>query len=432
MVYRRFFISLFFGCNASSGDVAVLDTVVASDVIPDAPTEAEDLPTPPDSQEPPDTSGTDGDSTDERDTAVISSPCERSPRGPSCLEGRVAWGPLIEERVSDDAFLCVASTVESVACGEAEVCGAGTCLPGGDPATDWTSSSPLVIWSIDPIAQGCCGDLDGDGETDNAFGKALGAVVNQEGSGTATFLETLQKPIRGGAYLPTFVSSTTLGRPPELAMVFPAPGAVNPKDSPWPPASIKAGPAEPRVFLPGSAVPLTRFEGEVIALPEVEGVVVSVETAILDIRLPVGTTVTMPIRLRQARLDLERRGPEGAAEVTGEARLSGAIHLDDMAAAFNDLVLGDCECLGLPGPMVGRLAADPTQLIGVNTSLDKNACSAETGNCLAGLLLVASGMLEKFVPDLDTDGDGVMDSLSLGIRFRLMPGGGVSPPAPEP
>lgn len=354
-----------------------------------------------------------------------------SPGGPFCTPDGAATAVSVASPLSDEAFLCVAGETQVTACDAEELCGAGYCLPAGDPSVDWTSDSPLMVWSVDPIAEGCCRDFSGDGEPDNAFGKGWEQSAYYEGSGPAGLLETLEKGIRSGEFIPTFVVSRTKGRAPETAVVFPRKGEVNPKDSPWPPASVKAGAAEPRAFVAGTAVPVARFEGTVVAFPDTLGAVSTAQTPILDLRFGVGTTVALTLRLRDVELELERTGPAGGAEVTGEARLSGLIHLDDLAAGFNDLVDADCACLGLPGPLLDRSTSDPLRLVTVNTALDESACDYAAGNCGALVLLAASGFLDEFVADVDSDGDDLADSLSVGIRFKVAPTGGVLPPAGE-
>ncbi len=358
-------------------------------------------------------------------------PCQSSPGGPFCTPEGAATANSVALPLSDEAFLCVAGEPQVTACSPDQICGAGYCLPAGDPDVDWTSDSPLMIWSVDPIAEGCCRDFSGDGVPDNAFGRGWELSAYNEGSGPEGLLETLEKGIRSGEFIPTFVVSRTKGRAPETAVVFPLKGEVNPKDNPWPPASVKSGAAEPRAFVAGTAVPVARFEGTVVAFPDTLGAVNTAQTPILDLRFGVGTTVALTLRLRGVEFELERTGPVGGAEVTGVARLSGLIHLDDLAASFNELVEADCACLGLPGPLLGRSASDPLRLVTVNTTLDENACDYAADNCVALVLLAASGFLEKFIADVDSDDDGLADSLSVGIRFKVAPTGGVLPPAVE-
>ncbi len=106
-------------------------------------------------------------------------------------------------------------------------------------------------------------------------------------------------------------------------------------------------------------------------------------------------------------------GPNGTGVSFTDGKLGGAIVLDEIYGEINAYVANSCACLNLDGQ----------DLYAFNAGLGKRVCtSAPTSSCPAfgvctDLDDVCPAMLLALKPDIDLDGDGAKDAISVGFRI---------------
>ena len=144
--------------------------------------------------------------------------------------------------------------------------------------------------------------------------------------------------------------------------------------------------------------------------------VVSAQAQSLDgIELPsfLDPETLSPVPLFLAKLTAEiSQGANGIILENG--KIGGAIPVNDMCTQVNDYVAANCECLGLDGPLLA---------CGVDGDSYNVECNSAASNCEQGSTCDSLGSYcNAFAvmfsnADMDTDSDGIADSMSVGMCF---------------
>ncbi|WP_133622006.1 hypothetical protein [Bradymonas sediminis] len=332
-----------------------------------------------------DTTG-EGDATGDADTSDPETGCEQD----TCAEG----------------YECNA---EATACVPAPT---GCDLTGEDrparcdeaPAdAEFGPSSIVTAFRIAESDENCCFDLNGNGEPDNAL-----SIVNSLGDVNGG----IQGSIESGSLVLLFEHDGL----DDLANSSPYTLNV------WLGESVEAPVTGPFVIDPTSVDQGTHPQA---SLPnaKIENGVLTAGPGIVDISVSLEGLLDAPLSLRiskaqiEATVDASSTLEDGvvikdANPALNGGKLGGAVRVDDLVSAVNSFAAASCECLGLEG-------ADFVNLEGVAPSCadtPNNTCEADS-TCAS--LTQACGFLPTIgiLVDVDTDGDGEDDALSIGTTF---------------
>ncbi|MBN2498291.1 MAG: hypothetical protein JXR96_27110 [Deltaproteobacteria bacterium] len=123
------------------------------------------------------------------------------------------------------------------------------------------------------------------------------------------------------------------------------------------------------------------------------------------------------VPLRRARLSAQlSRGTHGIEMRAG--RIGGALPVSAFCQTLNDFVAENCACLNLDGPWLECGVEEERYAISCNDTARPD-CGLEPPEDHCEMLNSYCGMLTMVLqPDVDTDGDGIEDSMSVGIRFE--------------
>lgn len=316
--------------------------------------------------------------------------------------------------VFTDSGTCCSTAAD---CGLNEVCVGGECFPGGDPLdfgfprpATWVSN--LDLGGVEG-AEECCFDFDGDGAIDNAVGELAAALSTLLGQGGIN--NALDAGIQDGSV--NLLFSFPNGAPAALPNLAVAPvGAFQGV----PPAGTSladkiAGAASFTVpidnFLPGTALPQGSFGDGAIA----DSAIAAGPGKLYEVPLKVLYFDFSQASLELANIagDLAPQGP-GFAMING--KLGGVLPMVSVWDAINAFVDDSCGCLNLTAPLItavdessGACSTAPSDQVTCASSGTEAVCSQLNEFCILGLTIIN--------PDYDLDGNGIADSMTIGIHF---------------
>ncbi|MGM0559153.1 MAG: hypothetical protein ACQEVA_22400 [Myxococcota bacterium] len=267
----------------------------------------------------------------------------------------------------------------------------------------------------------CCFDFDGDGENDNGLGGLLADFGSVLGLNLAEANVELQTAIDEGSLIIVFEHqgledltgdefeiNFLLGELDGVASITTDGSATNPVLID--PTSFDEG-SYPQARIPDAEL---ESDGVVTAGPG---------NARLQLDL-LGATIDLAIRQAQITTQVPDT-PESDLADKGvfltEGKLGGFTTVADLFDALNTFT-GNCECLGLADGenLIDYDPNDPLnpETTSCNENADAGACEGTDDTCFqiadnCGLVVsVGPGLA-----DLDTDGDGAVDSISIGLEF---------------
>lgn len=364
-------------------------------------------------------------------------PTERCVGG-VCVPADGCFPPCVLDQLCTASGACVADD----ACFEDDECAPGDrCIGGACVAPiDWTPSaatSALVHVELPDVLgpDECCFDFDGDGTPDNALAglSALFATL-----GLADIEGGWDEAIADGSMLYVLDFAGLVGATSDIDLgIVPVTNDLN--GDGWTDQEFEeraAGDGEYRIERDavGPYGPETRFPRATLTRGTLDSGVGE-----LTFPLPAGALLApgddlVPYTLYGARLAGElqveddgvrsREVPLGRRDTASSLRVGGAIRAVDWVDTLNLGALRcDCAALG-PGQAVFRVAREEGELIVVcdeNVVLD--ACLEAEDDCAAlPPLCEALPLVSRFGPwDVDTDGDGFGDAVSVGMRWRIVP-----------
>jgi hypothetical protein len=279
-------------------------------------------------------------------------------------------------------------------------------------AFEWGTASVITSFAIegeadDPV---CCFDYNGDGDVDNALGTLL-AGANFQGQindsiaegindGSIAILlehDGLEGPLMGGTTA-EFNVNFWLGEWGTDAdgNVITAldPAGNNPLLID--PASIDSG-AQPLAYIPDAQLD----GGAVDAGPGVFQLAIELLGTPLVLRVSAARV--------QADVDFPNSSIDGGVALTN-AQLGGYVKAEDIVEAIN-VFATTCECLGLNGaPLLGDTGCSPNADAAACTDAGEDTCAQIASNC--NLLSAVPALA-----DIDADGDGELDAISIGATF---------------
>ena len=292
-----------------------------------------------------------------------------------------------------------------------KICSNGQCLAAGDPKDYVFAPASSVLTSLAfgnvEDAEQCCFDFTGDGEVDNALGKlikGLGSVL-----GDTKVNEEITENMQTGGLVILFnyqgLDDATADNSLTLNSFYGSDTNGDYTDN-------LAGKGDFTVdldsFMAGTATPQAQFGGGSIAngkLTAGPGKFM-LTFSLGDIKLKAAVSGT----LMEADVTV---GPNGTGLEFTNGKLGGYIKMDDLYAALNGYVTGSCSCLNLGGPLIGFDEAKGKMVCASN---DASTCDQENedeGIC-AQLGSFCGAALLFLKPDIDSDGDGEKDGMTVG------------------
>ena len=322
------------------------------------------------------------------------------------------------------------------------------------PPVDLQFSGPFsYIWRIQVPEPGtpaeCCFDFTGDGLIDNGFGTLVGATAAI--SPGTDVQASLDSPIADGSTALMFeyagLNESTLGGPTQL-WLYAATNDLNGDgvaDQQWVPTRVAGRglfQVEP-YSLADDGSPLVRFESAYI-----DGNLLTAGPGAFPIEMPfVFSTVSVVIQQAYIQADIRSEASgfftndadidsdgNGVPEVWGGAQLGGIVPADQ---AFSDLSYqaSNCACAGLSFFDQLFIAGEgfDTYEVACDSSITINdsACSAADGELCQNLSTIC-GFAPAFptigLIDVDTNGNGIPDAISVGLRLSMSGAALATPP----
>jgi hypothetical protein len=252
-------------------------------------------------------------------------------------------------------------------------------------------------------------DLDGDGDADNA----LGALLNDLGTllGDADLNAQLAESIEEGslslgATWPSFADGLADSGDADIHMF----ALVDPDDNP---ATTDEYLADRESFIEGTQSPIIQFNGA-----SVSGGALTAGPSNFNLTVPLGE-IALNVTISEAEIEGNLSEDAGGIAASG-VTLAGVLSLENLIDALNAfLQSGQCTCLGLEGPLIDlSLGAGPQACVGQfddSTCADEgqDLCATIAGACILAVPVIAGQT------DIDLDGDGTSDALSVFIRIEM-------------
>jgi len=305
-------------------------------------------------------------------------------------------------------------------CGQGEVCREGFCRPEGDPAS-WGFPLPGTLLTSFEVAgsSDCCFDIDGDGDVDNFIGGFNAGIGSLTGGAASVFMDA--GPVALG------FRGLGDGGPVDVVM-----GLVT--DADGDPGNDLSGEGTfaltSGAFFTGTATPVHGFTAASFA----EGQLVASEGRLqlpwshaevcgdsLDFSLGLLLPLDMP--WGQAMLSANATvAPNGGLTMT-DGKLTGVAPMGYIVDRLNALFAARCGCVD--GSVSFSLDSD-NKIACDDPGVDASACSNGLDYCenespdfVCKLLTDDCSIVRPmFSPDVDTDFDGVADSLSISATFE--------------
>jgi len=373
----------------------------------------------------------DADTTPTNPCDPSSSPCSVAP-GPRCSGDNLGVVASAAPGIctANGAAASCAYAETTTACGADKVCAAGSCVATGD-ACDYTFgdrvsyvteikvvTAPVGV----PTANDCCFDFTDDGKSDNALGNLLN---NQLVLAAFNVNTTLAEQIAEGGLvllLETLnVTSITASTGVTVNGFYGADGDADLANNATGQSSFVVSPSS---FATGTAQSIISFADSSIASSTL-----SAGPSIFRLSIPLlGASLDLAINGTRFESSVAA-GPLGADKglAMGGAdggKLGGFVAMRDLAAAFNTYLNAECTCVSKKNAALDYVevnAGATAETLNVNIK-DGAACTAvgedtckTAGDGLGQFGPVLGGLLS---PDIDSNEDGVRESLSIGVRLK--------------
>ncbi len=129
---------------------------------------------------------------------------------------------------------------------------------------------------------------------------------------------------------------------------------------------------------------------------------------------PLSPTGMMLLPIRQAKLSARLSTGVYGIELS-EGKIGGAIPLDAFSDEMNDIIAESCACLDLDGPLITYELGEERLELTCHTA-DASTCSPDS---TCQMMNDYCGPISMFLrPDVDSDGDAILDSMSVGLWFE--------------
>jgi hypothetical protein len=313
-------------------------------------------------------------------------------------------------------------------CAEGYTCneGAGVCevAPSGcdlegadrpercDATEDETTFGPAsLVTALELAEASCCFDMDGDGEPNNAF--SFLRSVPEEG----VINENIAESIASGSLVLMFEHAGLTELPSTepyslnvwLGENFTPPA---PTDLLIDPASVDEG------TYPQAVVPNAKIENGVL----------TAGPGTVNLSISLGALLSEPLSLRISQARIEATVDESSSiedgivissgdPATYGGKLGGAVRLDDLIGAVNSFA-DTCTCFGLEGEdFIIYDASTPDVKPACNDAYTTDSCDPES-TCVSITQVCPLVGVFGTLTDVDTDGDGTDDAISIGTTFN--------------
>lgn len=256
----------------------------------------------------------------------------------------------------------------------------------------------------------CCFDLNGDDQPDNALG-----ILNSLGDVNGSIADS----ITSGSLVLMFEHAGLTEIPSN------APYTLNV----WLGESFEGPTVPDTLTIDPTSVDQGSYPQASLANANIEDGVLTAGPGIIDVTIALEGLLDAPLSLRISKAQIEGTVDSSSsiedgivikdenAALTG-GKLGGAIRVDDLVKALNGYTASSCECYGLDGDDLvtysgpGTLSCVdlPEPGEGGYTCEEDSTCASVVGVC------EQLSVLDLLV-DVDTDGDGTDDALSIGVRL---------------
>lgn len=372
---------------------------------------------------------------------------------PTVIDGQLASAPVTHFSIGFVGTSTEGVCSETADCATGETCVGGSCTEtiGDDPEdiANYLASLRLgVVTELEVPREGetaCCFDLNGNNRLDNAAGRLLGiwSDVSGEGAFVDQLDELLRYRIEDALVGVRGLEEDGNGRV-DLAFFL----GINDIDLDGLPDHTleqrAAGEGEHRIH--ASSVGET---GANVQFPRTLFTEGTFRTSASDFAFntPILQTCSFrfhetPLRPSGARCrgeesyDVVARGMrvEGAISIAGDGisteplglRVGGAVRAEDIATAMNAMYSDGCRCAGIGedddmivvtrgASRVSFACAEPFRNPDLSTCVSGQRMCANIPNVCSAMPLVGP------LADIDTNGDGVIDGFSFGLRATLSP-----------
>lgn len=275
-----------------------------------------------------------------------------------------------------------------------------------DPDTFDGYGTAALVSAFELLEGRCCADFDDDGELDNALGQGFADIGKLDDLNTElknSLLDGSQTIVLELDGLDDLESDDEL--------------SVHVWNARWDDFDeVRPGELHPvlleRASIEQGVAPIFSFD-----TATVEDGILSASKGEIELQVTVNGVAISP-RVHdvtiQGELAAGSADPEQGVTIR-DAEVGGRVALRDISEQINGVARG-CECLGLDGPLVDD---DPQADVGVCQRPDTATCDAEGRTHCADLVEVCPvvDILTANMADIDADGDGVIDSISLGAVF---------------
>ncbi len=330
----------------------------------------------------------------------------------------------------DGAATCeFAKDTETDCTTDGKVCSNGACVDGGDPSAYTFSGQASFVSGMripSPDTDPCCFDYTDDGAPDNALGTLLDSLSGLLGDSDVNGM--IQSSIEDGtiAILLEYVGLDDATSDDSLTMngFYGAYASLDANGNPdYATALTGEGhfTADASSFIEGTAVPLISFAGA-----KIEAGVLQAGPSLFTLNFPLmGMVLSASVSGTQVEATVTANANGKGLDFT-DAKLGGYVKGEDLASAVNAIANG-CDCLGLTTDLITfnplatepKLACDPA----AQADVDANTCTDADGSICTGLAgyvgtggLVCTGLF-LLAMDVDSDGNGKADSISVGVRL---------------
>ena len=296
-------------------------------------------------------------------------------------------------------------------CGEGTECVAGACETAGGygPATFFNQFSVA--------GEDCCFDLNDDGQVDNALAGLIPMLAGFMPEGTDVQSE-IDKAIAEGemAVLVEFEGVTDWANQASFTMnLFVGKDADDDYSDNLDPDVVGDFLIDPNSLDPQTGESLIAYEGATITNGLLEG---GPSTFVLD--LPLSDDLNIHGQMDGATLEAQvvvNQGTDPPEIVLTDGKLGGYLNEEMIFDGLNEYLAVACECLGLSGGLIvdGQCATDGSPE-NCDTEIEEEKDCPVAYNACSAILAILPMTL-----DIDSDDDGVNDSISIGTTFSSIP-----------
>lgn len=268
---------------------------------------------------------------------------------------------------------------------------------------EWETASIINTFAIVEDLS-CCFDYTGDGAPDNVLGELLGSLgdVNasiQEGIDSGSIALVLEHSGLSSLESGDFVINFWLGEWDGIEALAETGGNTVLID----PVSIDQG-AQPQAYVPGA----TLADGTVTAGPGTIAITIDL----------LGTPLSVQISGARIEADAGTNSDLETGVQLDNGIIGGYVTGEDLSDAVNAYIKGSCECLGLG--QTDLIEWDRATASADCAAIPEEGNTCEEGDTCGTIGSLCSSLFVLAAPDVDTDGDGLADALSIGAEFTAV------------